>query len=342
MSPRNAPTTAPARAARDTSETPDASAGAAKSSASRASSGKPPLVPPVMQRIAIVNFKGGVGKTTTTVNLAAGLARAGRRVLLVDLDGQANASLGLGIPRDELAPSIAAVLLENRPLAEVVRATGIAGLSLVTADASLYGADAALASTMARETRLAKALRTVASDYDVVLFDCSPALSVVTANALLACDVALIPVVPEYYAVEGLATLESTLEELREAVERPIPVLGVVLSRVTAGERATGELVAAIRSHYGAVVFDTPIRKNIRLSEAPSFGQDIFGYAPDSPGAKDFQGLTREVLARLAAFGAGQGVPLPPGAIEVLDGVTPARTSGAAAATGAASAVGAS
>lgn len=267
-----------------------------------------------MHRIAVVNFKGGVGKTTTAVNLAAGLAREGQRVLLVDLDGQANASFGLGIPRDDLTPSVAAVVLEGRPLTEVVRETEVERLSLVTADPALYGADAALASTLARETRLAKALRAVADRYDVAVFDCSPALSVVTANALLACDVALIPVVPEYYAVEGLATLEDTLDQLREAVERPIPVLGVVLSRVTAGERATAELVAAIRAHYGPVVFDTPIRKNIRLSEAPSHGRDILAYAPDSPGAKDFRALTGEVLGRLAAFGAGKGVPQPPAA----------------------------
>jgi len=262
-----------------------------------------------VHRLAVVNFKGGVGKTTTAVNLAAGMARAGQRVLLVDLDGQANASLGLGVAREDLAPSVATVVLEGRPIVDVVRPTTVENLSLVTADASLYGADAALASTMARETRLAKALRAVAGRFDVAVFDCSPALSVVTANALLACDTALIPVVPEYYAVEGLATLEQTLDELREAVERPIPVLGVVLSRVTAGERATAELAAAIRAHYGAVVFDTPIRKNIPLAEAPSHGRDILGYAPDSPGGKDFRALTDEVLGRIRRFGAGKGVP---------------------------------
>lgn len=258
-----------------------------------------------MQRVAIINFKGGVGKTTTAVNLAAGLARAGRRVLLLDLDGQANASLGLGVPRDELTPSVAAVLLEGRPLGEVIRATVVPGLSLVTADPSLYGADSTLASTMARETRLTRALRPTEDLFDVVIFDCSPALSVVTANALLACDAAIIPVVPEYYAVEGLATLEATLDELREATERSIPVLGVVLSRVTTGERAAAEFVAAIRAHYGPITFETPIRKNVRLAEAPSFGQDIFAYAPGSPGAQDFGALSREVIARLAAIESG-------------------------------------
>ena len=255
-----------------------------------------------MQRVAIINFKGGVGKTTTAVNLAAGLARAGNRVLLVDLDGQANASLGYGVPRDELTPSIAAVLLEGQPMRDVIRPTATEGLSLVTAESSLYGADSTLASTMARETRLARALRPIDDLFDVAIFDCSPALSIVTANALLACDVAIIPVVPEYYAVEGLATLEATLAELREATERPIPVLGVVLSRVTTGERATAELVAAIRAHYGPLAFATPIRKNVRLSEAPSFGQDIFAYAPESPGAQDFGALSTEVGERLAAL----------------------------------------
>lgn len=268
-----------------------------------------------MHRIAVVNFKGGVGKTTTAVNLAAGLARSGKRVLLVDLDGQANASLGLGVARDDLTPSVAAVMLEGRPMSEVIRATGVDGLSLVTADPALYGADSTLASKMGRETRLAKALRGVADRFDVAVFDCSPALSVITANALLACDTVVVPVVPEYYSVEGLATLEATLDELREAVERPIPVLGVVLSRVTAGERATAELAAAIRAHYGPVVFDTPVRKNIRLAEAPSHGRDIIGYAPDSPGGKDFRALTAEVLARVERFEAGQGVPRPPATV---------------------------
>jgi chromosome partitioning protein len=257
--------------------------------------------------LAIVNNKGGVGKTTTAVNLAAGLATPRRRVLLVDLDSQGSASLALGVARADLAPSAAEVLLDGLPVRAAIRPTQVAGLDLLTGSMALANADVVLGEVAGREHRLRETLAPVRDAYRFILLDCPPSLSLLPINALVASDAFLVPVTPQYLAVEGLVNLMDAVARLQASMDTHAPLLGLVLTLVDYRARATRELVEMLRAQYGARVFQTEIRGNVRLAEAPSFGQPIFTYAATSVGAEAYRRLVAELLARCQKAGTLEG-----------------------------------
>ena len=256
--------------------------------------------------LAIVNNKGGVGKTTTAVNLAAALAGRKRRALLVDLDSQGSASLSLGVPRAELSPSSAEVLLEGESLSGAIRKTRVEGLSLLTGSMALANADLMLAETRGRESLLKEVLDPVREDYRFILVDCPPSLSLLPINALVACDYYIVPVVPHYLALEGLVNLTDAVERVRQGIGTEASLLGFLLTMVDYRLRVTHEIVKMIRDHYQEKIFETEVRVNVRLTEAPSFGQTIFDYDHSSTGAQAYRRLATEVLQRVKKGGSNE------------------------------------
>jgi chromosome partitioning protein len=259
----------------------------------------------VGQTIACANQKGGVGKTTTVVNLAAYLALAGDRVLVVDLDPQGNATSGFGIERARLETTLYDVILGETPVADVIRPTGIAGCLIAPASVSLAGAEVEIAAVDQRERRLAKVLEGVNDDYDYVLLDCPPSLGLLTVNALTAADSVLIPTQCEYYALEGLSQLIATLNLVRDNLNPTLEIKGVVLTMYDARTNLSADVAAEVRGHLGDAVFDTIVPRSVRLSEAPSFGLPIALYRADSRGALAYAELARELRRR-------DGRPIPP------------------------------
>ena len=251
--------------------------------------------------IALISRKGGVGKTTTAVNLSAALARTGKRVLLIDLDSQASASLSLGVDRGALAPSVADVLAGGVTVEQAVRETAIGGLHLVTASVDLVHADADLARSRGREGRLRAALAPVAGAYDFIFLDCPPSLSLLPVNAVVASDAFLAPVVPQFLAASGIPNLLAAAQRVAwDAGVRARP-LGVLLTMVDYRTRATRETIDLIRGELGSLVFAIEIRINTRLAEAPRAGQTIFQFDPSATGAAAYQLLAEELLLRLSA-----------------------------------------
>jgi chromosome partitioning protein len=251
-----------------------------------------------VRTIAIVNQKGGVGKSTTAVNLGASLAILGRRVLLVDIDPQGNTTSGLGIDKRALTTDIYTVLLGDTPLELAIVETGVSNLALVPATIQLAGAEIELVSTLSRETRLRRALEPVAGRYDYVIIDCPPSLGLLTLNALTAAGEVLIPVQAEYYALEGLSQLMTVVGRIREALNPQLHVSGVLVTMFDGRTRLATEVLDEVHAHFPSQVFRTQIPRNIRLSEAPSFGKPVALFDVKSRGAQAYLALAREVVDR--------------------------------------------
>ena len=248
--------------------------------------------------LAVINAKGGTAKTTTAVGLAAALAIKGRKTLLIDLDSQASASLSLGVNRTDLSPSVADAILDGRPLKRIVRKTDLDRLDLVSGSEDLANADLVLVGKAGRERQLRAAIEPIRDDYDFMILDCPPSLSLLPVNALVAADAFIIPTPPEYLALEGLVGLMDAVERIHDGIGAKGRLLGIVLTKVDRRRRVTDETVQLIRSHYGSRVFRTEIRVDVRLIEAPGFGKTIFQYDRRSAGAEGYKRLATEVIRR--------------------------------------------
>jgi chromosome partitioning protein len=252
----------------------------------------------VGQTIACANQKGGVGKTTTVVNLGSYLALFGERVLIIDFDPQGNATSGLGFDRNSIDRSIYDAIVDGVSLRELTLPGPVDELDVVPSTIALAGAEVELAPIEGRERRLSRLLAEVEADYDYILIDCPPSLGLLTVNALTAADSVLIPLQCEYYALEGLTQLLATLDLIRDHLNPELDIKGVVLTMFDARTKLSADVANEVRRHLGDHVFKTVIPRNVRLSEAPSHGQPISRYAPDSTGALAYAALTNELRAR--------------------------------------------
>ncbi|MCD6350617.1 MAG: ParA family protein [Armatimonadetes bacterium] len=250
---------------------------------------------------AVVNQKGGVGKTTTAVNLAACAAMEGRPTLLVDLDAQGNATSGLGVDRSSLEQCMYDVLTATEAggepaLSEVVQKTSIENLDLAPATINLAAADLSLANAIAREMRLSRALESLKHNYDIIIIDTGPSLGILTINSLSAANRVLIPIQCEYYALEGLSQLLDVIDLVRQQLNPSLEIAGAVLTMFDARTRLAAEVVEEVRRNFPGRVFNTIIPRNVRLAEAPSYGQPVMIYEPDCAGAQAYLELYREVF----------------------------------------------
>ena len=256
----------------------------------------PDSVSPRPRAIAIVNQKGGVGKTTTAINLATALAATQKRVLVIDLDPQGNASTGFGIDRQARRAGTYDLLIDGIPLTEAVQPTGIPGLDIVTSSMDLAGAEIELVNLEAREFRLRRALDAAAASHDYVLIDCPPSLGLLTLNALVAADSVLVPMQCEFYALEGLSSLVRTIERVKRTLNPALDIQGVVLTMFDRRNNLANQVADDVRGHFGDKVYDTVIPRNVRVSEAPSHGMPVLIYDRRCPGSQAYVRLAAEVL----------------------------------------------
>ena len=253
-----------------------------------------------MHVFAVVNQKGGVGKTTTSVNLAASLTAMHRRVLLIDLDAQGNATMGVGVDKHILERSIYDVFIDDLPAHDVITATSVAGLSLIGANSDLTGLELTMSEMPGRERRLREALAVLQHEFDVVLVDCPPALNLLTLNALVAATGLLIPMQCEYYALEGLTALLETQSRIKEHLNPQLEIIGILRTMVDMRNSLTKDVTAQLHEYFGDQVFRTMIPRNVRLAEAPSHGLPALLYDAQSVGAKTYLALAGELIGRLS------------------------------------------
>jgi chromosome partitioning protein len=266
--------------------------------------------------VAVVNQKGGVGKSTTAVNLGAALAEIGRKVLVMDLDPQGNASTGLGIDPARRLVGTYQILSQGASAGEAVMETTVPGVWAIPSTIDLAGAEIELVGQISRETRLARAIEPVVASYDFVLLDCPPSLGLITVNALTAADEVIVPIQCEYYALEGLGQLLRNVRLIQQNLNPRLRLTGIVLTMYDRRTKLSEQVVAEVRRYFGPRVYDTIIPRTVRLSEAPGYGRPITAYDSSSKGAKAYRRLAREFLAREAT-----DEPLPdtepPGVISV-------------------------
>ncbi len=248
--------------------------------------------------MAVANQKGGVGKTTTAVNLSSCLAVAEKKTLLIDLDPQANTTSGIGLDKNKMELSVYDVIIGNKPLVEVIRPTDLSFLNVVPSSIALVGAEVEMVSMMLRETILKRAVEPVAERYDYIIIDCPPSLGLLTLNALSAAHSVIIPIQCEYYALEGLSQLIHTIQLVQKNLNPSLEIEGVLLTMYDGRLNLSRQVADEARKYFNNRVYNTVINRNVRLSEAPSFGKPIILYDILSTGAENYMALTKEVLSR--------------------------------------------
>lgn len=251
-----------------------------------------------MKILAICNQKGGVGKTTTSINLAASLAHLKNKVLLIDTDPQANATSGVGVDKSSITQSIYDILVDEVNINDVILKTAYENLDIVPSSIALAGAEVELVSAISREQRMKNAIADINEKYDYIVIDCPPSLGLITLNSLTAADGVIIPVQTEYYALEGLSQLMNTFNIVRKHLNSKLDIYGVLLTMTDSRTNISNQVAEQVREHFKEKAFETVIARTVRLSEAPSFGEPIIEYAKNSNGAKQYLSLAKEVIER--------------------------------------------
>ncbi len=251
-----------------------------------------------LHTIAIINQKGGVGKSTTTVNLAAALGKQGRKVLIVDFDPQGNSTSGIGVDKEGLSQCIYDALLHDVPAENLIHDTVSERVFIIPATIQLAGAEIELVSAMARETRLKDLLEPVKDEFDFIFIDCPPSLGLLTINALAAADSVLIPIQCEYYALEGVTKLLESMRMVKGRINKDLDTYGVLMTMYDSRTTLSNQVVEEVQNYFGDIAFKTCIPRSVKVSEAPSYGMPVIEYAPSNKGARAYMDLAKEVIRR--------------------------------------------